>query len=106
MELTTNHGVKKGAFTDAQIREALMSLNIDRDGEGFAIFARDEMTYVQAGGDSKAGFDLEYQDGGTDRHYRASRTDYSIDEIVSIFSQYRDGSLDWNSVGEWEQISW
>lgn len=92
--------------TDEELRAALSTLDVRRDGEGFAMLARSERTYVQVSGDARIGFDLEYQEGSTRRHFRAKRTDYSLDEIVRIFGAYRDGSVRWADVGEFEPLTW
>lgn len=92
--------------TDHDIRDALRRLDIDRDGEAFAILERDEMTYVQVGGDSTRGFDAEYQDGDVARHYRAEREDFTLDEIVQMLGDYRDGDIDWSAYGDWSRITW
>ena len=66
------------------ISESLAGLDVDRDAEGLAILARDEMTYVQVSGDSKRGFDAEYQTGSIDQHYRADNESFSLDEVTVL----------------------
>jgi hypothetical protein len=104
--LTLSSGTEIKDPSDEDIRNALESLNIERDGEGFAILAPAEMTYIQVGGDSKIGFDLEYQEGSTDEHYRAKREDYTLNEVVKILIAFRDGNVRWEEVGDFERITW
>lgn len=92
--------------TDAEIRAALASLNVRRDGEGFAILGPTEMTYLQVGGDQQSGFDMEYQEGSVRDHFRAARTDFSLDEIVAAMQAYRDGKIEWSNYGAFSRITW
>lgn len=47
---------------------------------------------------------MEYGEGDSNKLFRASRDDFTIDEIVVAFVAYRDGTFDWNDYGEWERI--
>lgn len=104
--LTLSSGHEVAAPSDDQIRQGLVGLDVQRDGEGFAILARSEMTYLQVSGDRRIGFDMEYQDGSTERHFRARREDFSLDEVVDAFGSYRDGSEEWWQSRDWQDISW
>ena len=104
--LTLSNGTEIEDPSDEDIRNALASLSVERDGEGFAVLAPAEMTYVQISGDSRIGFGLEYQEGSTDEHYRAKREDYTLDEIVKILIAFRDGNVRWEDVGDFERITW
>ena len=106
MVLTLSFGDRVQEPTDRDIRNLLGRLDVARDGEGFAILARDEMTYIQVSGDWKTGFDMEYQEGDVERHYRASREDISLDEAVQAFIDYRDGRIQWDRYGDWSRITW
>lgn len=105
MTLTLSSGQEMTDPSDDQFREGLAGLDVERDGEGFAILARSEVTYVQVSGDQSIGFYMEYQEGGTDRHFRAVREDFSLDEVVTTFADYRDGGLEWWRGKDWEHIS-
>lgn len=105
MTLSLSSGRTFNNPTDGELRAALSTLDVRRDAEGFAILARSE-TYVQVSGDARIGSDLEYQEGSTRRHFRAKRTDCSLDEIVRIFAAYLDGSVRWAGVGEFEPLTW
>lgn len=101
MRLILSSGVKVTDPSDEQIRTFLSRLDIKRDGEGFAIFEREGSTYMQVSGDATMGSDMEYQDGNVGRHYRAERTDFSVDEVAQALIDYRDGSADWSRYGNW-----
>lgn len=104
--MTLHSGEEVMNPTDEQILQALRSLDVDRDGEGFAILERGEMTYLQVSGDRSAGFDMEYQEGGIEKHYRADRTDFVLIDVVMAFRQYRDGTINWADYGTWSLRSW
>lgn len=88
------------APTVQQIRDAV--LNLEPSGEGFLILGPEDMTYIQVAGAKNAGFDLEYQEGSLDRHYRATRTDWSSEAVIEKLCQYADGDLGWKDGVDWE----
>lgn len=90
--------------SDEQIHDALDGLDVDKDGEGFIILGLDDMTYVQVSGDKTIRFDLEYQEGDISRHFRAKRTDFTMEEIEKALIEYRDGTIDWSQYGQWERL--
>lgn len=105
MTLTINGETKISNPSDDDILNALQTLDTT-SGDAFVILESDEMTYMQAGGDRNVGFDLEYQEGTVEAHYRARRTDISIDEIAQAFRAYRDGQPDWKQRFDFELIRW
>jgi hypothetical protein len=94
--------------TDQQMREHLASFD-DRTvsrGEAFLILGSTDTTYIQTSGDKENGFDVEYQEGGTEHHYRAARTDFTLDEVAGMLCAYRDGNPDWKDMAQWERSRW
>jgi hypothetical protein len=106
MILSTNSGDEVVNANDKQIREALSALDISRDGVGWAILARSEMTYLQVSGDKTLGFAMEYQNGDVDNHYRAARENFQLEEAAHALANYRDGRIDWSVYGDWDRITW
>ena len=90
--------------TEADIRQAVFGLDTKK-GEAFLILGPTDMTYIQTGGDQKAGFDLEYQESDAKHHYRAKR-DFTADEVLKVLLSYTTGSEDWKKSAEWEPIKW
>lgn len=92
--------------TDADIRAVLESFTPKsaKRGEAFVVLSSSDLTYMQCSGEKVQGFDLEYQEGSTDAHFRARRNDFTLDEIVSRLIAYRDGKPDWKSAVEWERL--
>ncbi len=91
--------------SDAEIRDALRGLDAG-DESGFVILGPDVMTYIQTCGDERGGFELEYQEGSTERHYCASDSAIPLDEILRAFREYRDGCGDWKERFQFERITW
>lgn len=105
MILTTSSDDEIIDPNEEQISQALSALDVSRDGVGWAILARSEMTYLQVSGDKTSGFDMEYQKGDLENHYRAARENFTLEEVVEAFARYRDGSIDWPVCGEWDQTT-
>jgi len=91
--------------TDDEIREHLERLDVDRDGEGFAIFEREPLTFVQVSGNKTLGFDMEYQEGAANKHYRTQRENFTLDEVVRAMREYRDGCIDWSAYGMFPTVA-
>jgi len=106
MTLTTSSGGKIVNPSDEQIRAALSALDVGRDDEGWAILEQTEMDYIQVSGDQASGFAMEYQTSDTDRHYRAARENFSLEQVVRAFADYRDGKIDYSAYGDWTRITW
>jgi hypothetical protein len=100
MELEMEDGTVLEAPSAQAIAQALEKLDGKRNS--FAILARDEMTYIQTSGSVKDGFDLEYQEGSTDRHFRAAGQGLTLQDVVGAFQDYAAGGLGWRSAVQWE----
>jgi hypothetical protein len=87
---------------EADIRQAVFSLDCEKN-DAFLVLGRADMTYIQASGDQKVGFDLEYQENDIEHHYRSKRV-LIADEIVNALVSYSIGSDDWTRVVEWEKL--
>ena len=90
--------------TEADIVSALSSLNTN-SGDAFVILGPSDMTYIQASGDQNVGFDLEYQEGTTRQHYRATRESIPLNAIIEAFVAYRNENLEWKAKFTFERIS-
>ena len=106
MNLIINSEVVSRAPDENIIREHLSGLNIDRDGEGFAILEQAEMTYMQVSGDPQRGFDAEYQEGDINNHFRAEKESFTLEEIISMMTEYLYGEINWDKYGKWSKITW
>lgn len=86
---------------DRQIEAAVRGMTGD---DSFAILAYDVMHYMQAAGTVAEGFTLEYQSGGTDRHFVAADGPHTADRVAKAFRLYNVGDLRWQSDFEWEPM--
>jgi hypothetical protein len=101
--------------TESDLRQAVFALDTKKE-DAFLILGPTDMTYIQATGDQKVGFVLEYQDTDAKHHYRAKRRglypvdrgwprcDLTADEIVKALVSYSTGADDWKTMAEWELI--
>lgn len=90
--------------TDDQIRQAVMGLESEDDGAFVILNHTDETaTYIQSAGDSAPGFELEYQVGGTDQHFRATAL-IDSEQLIAALIAYRNGDASWQTAREWEQM--
>jgi hypothetical protein len=89
---------------ETDIRQAVLALDTKK-GEAFLILGLTDMTYIQASGDQRVGFDLEYQEADIRHHYRA-KGDFTADQIVKAFVAYSAGTEDWKKTVEWAPIKW
>lgn len=80
--------------SDEQIRTELANLNTSNE-DSFAVLGNTDLTYIQISGDKTVGFDLEYQQGSVDAHFKATDENISLDQVVEAFISYRDGTLQW-----------
>ena len=73
-------------------------------GEGsFVILIREEHRFMQACGSWKEGFELEYQDGSIDKHFRCEKK-LSLDDVSIAFRSflYEDGR--WRDAFIWKRL--
>jgi hypothetical protein len=87
--------------SDEQILAELSDLDTKCD-DSFAILGASDMTYIQIWGDENVGFDLEYQEGSIDSHFRAKNDDIPLDQVVGAFIAYRNGDNDWRDNFDFE----
>jgi hypothetical protein len=80
--------------SDDQILTELANLR-DEDGDSFAILSFTDMTYIQVAGDQRIDFDLEYQEGSVDAHFKATNENITLGQVVSAFIAFRDGDAAW-----------
>ena len=90
--------------TESDIRREVYALDTNKD-EAFLILGPTDMTYIQATGDRKHDFIVEYQDSDVGHHYRAKRK-LTTDQIVTALVSYSIGSEAWKRAAEWEHITW
>jgi len=99
MKLTLESG---RVVADANEHDILASI----EREEFAILGVDSQTYVQCAKQTERPdeYVLEYQDGGTDRHYRAVDGPITLDRVIAAFLKYLRQDSSWQSDFQWERM--
>lgn len=99
MHLNVNHGDPVTDPTPAQVREAILQLELD----DVAILSRDEYTYIQTLVEED-GLVLEYQEGSLEEHYGVVGDLPSAQQVADAFAAYAEGDDAFKSGFEWEQM--
>jgi hypothetical protein len=73
-----------------------------RNDNSYAILSQDEMTYIQASVSPDADYDLEYQAGDTEHHYRVSEP-VLHSKVVAAFKHYAQNDPAWKTEYNWER---
>jgi hypothetical protein len=71
---------------------------------GYAILSKAEESYIQSAGDPSEGYVLEYQDGSSANHYRATNKPIALDHVIAAFQSYATGAEEWKSWFDWEKM--
>jgi hypothetical protein len=90
--------------SDDEILNELANLRAE-DGDSFAILGATDITYIQVAGDHRVGFDLEYQDGSVDAHFKATDKNITLARVVEAFIAFRDGNAAWRSSFTFKKIA-
>jgi hypothetical protein len=69
----------------------------------FLILQATPMTYLQATGDARSGFAVEYQDGSPEQHYQATDGTITEEQLEKAFVAYCGGAPEWKSQFTWER---
>ena len=102
MQIISPHLARPVAATWHDIADLIPRL---LEGAGsYAVIAEDELTYAQVQW-VDGGFILEHQAGSTDRHFRAKRRDFQVQDIVGVLSAYCGRSPGWSHGIEFERIA-
>jgi hypothetical protein len=76
------------------------------EAESFAILSTDPNTYIQCAEQNEPpyGYDLEYQDGSLEQHYRARNEPITLERVLSAFLKYLRGDASWQPDFRWERM--
>ena len=100
MSLTYGSGKVRRDPTEEDIRGGLA-------GQSFAILAIDPETYIQCSSidQSQGKYLLEYQDGSTAAHFRATDPTITSDRVVKVFCKYLEEDESWRMDFQWVRIT-
>lgn len=98
MRLTTEQEGDIVEPSAPQVERALDRLALP--GNGYAILAAADQTYIQTSGSRSAGYIVEYRNGSEAEHYSSKRRDISHREMVQLFLAYHSRG-NWRAPVEW-----
>lgn len=100
MKLNVNGNLISSNPDHHSVVKALNSLSTKKGG--FAILSKDDNTYIQTSGTPGEGFELEYQDGSLDRHFRNSNRNLELSQVANTFTCYLESDDRWKLEYSWE----
>lgn len=87
--------------TAQQVTDALASLG--RGDIEFVILS-DGNRFMQAAGDTRSGYTLEYNEGSTKEQFRATTRKISDADLTSAFRTYFQNDPTWKTLFSWEKF--
>ena len=100
MELLINGDLVLNDPDKYTVSNALLNLSINEGG--FAILEKGENEFIQTCGDTERGFELEYQDGSIEKHYRCKKRSLTLPEVTDVFILYLESADEWKDRYQWE----
>jgi len=100
MKLELEKGLVTENATAADIAACLQKL--DEENLTFAIMSERDAHFIQTFGTPSQGYILEYQDGGLDQHFRSTKENLTIAEVIRTFQDYATGSSTWKAELKWK----
>ena len=99
MKLEFESGKIIASATEADIHKYLK-------GEEFTVLSAGEGTYIQVAEQKRDPWEyiLEYQEGTTDKHYRAVGKPIALERVLTAFCNYLRGDATWKSDFHWEKM--
>lgn len=86
--------------TEEQIEEVLNK--VDADSSSYIILSETDMIYMQATGDIKDGYYIEYQENSNDNHFESDGL-YSYEITKKLFNSYLNNSDEWKKIIPWKK---
>lgn len=97
MRLECAASIESSDATEADIRNAMAD---DRGRGEFIILSETDQSYIQASGIGDGPYDLEYREGGADRHFRCTRN-VTKTEVTDALLKYLGDDDTWKSWFPW-----
>jgi hypothetical protein len=75
------------------------------DNDDFVVLSKNDMNYIQAGLSDfeEEGLILEYQEGSLDKHFHATETNITKDQVLATFLLYLKADASWKEQFSWEK---
>jgi hypothetical protein len=107
MLLSTNTaylGATDAVIPDADDAKLMAALTALARGEIEYVVLADGECFLQAAGDARSGYVLEYNDGSTEHQSRAARQNLAGTEIADAFRRYLHRDAAWQTDFTWEKF--
>lgn len=98
-------GDADNVIPDADEKKLRDTLAAFERGDCEYIILQDDNRFLQAAGDIKSGYALEYNDGSDSFQFRATNRNISNDDLTSAFVSYLNGDASWRGKFTWEKFS-
>ena len=90
------------------VTEAEIITEFNKFGEeedDFVVLSKNDMNYIQAGLSDfeEEGLILEYQEGSLDKHFHATETNITKDQVLATFLLYLKADASWKEQFSWEK---
>jgi hypothetical protein len=91
-----------------QVSEADIIAEFNKFGEDiddFVVLSKNDMNYIQAALSDfeEEGLILEYQEGSLDKHFHATETNITKDQVLATFLLYLKADASWKEQFSWEK---
>lgn len=105
--LNTNEayeGASDTVIPDATTDKLRNALAMMERGDSEYVILQDDNRFLQAAGDAKSGYTLEYNEGSDKVQYRAVNTKLSGAEITDAFVAYLNQDPEWKTKFRWTEF--
>ena len=76
------------------------------DNDDFVVLSKNDMNYIQAAlsdFEEEEGMLLEYQEGNLEKHFHATDTNITKDQVLAAFLLYLKADASWKEQFSWEK---
>lgn len=98
-------GSSDAVIPDADENKLMAALTAMARGEIEYVILEDSKRFLQATGDARSGYVLEYNDGSDKEQFRATNPNLSGSEIADAFTAYLKREPTWRTRLTWEQFA-
>lgn len=97
-------GPTDAVIPDADTTKLMDALAAMERGEIEYVVLSDDARFMQAAGDARSGYVLEYNDGSDKEQFRATRQHIQGEEIAAAFRSYLNRDATWKTLFSWENF--
>lgn len=98
-------GATDAVIPDADKDKLTAALTAMARGEIEYVILTDDKRFLQAAGDARSGYVLEYNDGSDKEQFRATNRNLSGSDIANAFTAYLHHEPQWKTMTSWEKFA-